>query len=143
MPLWHERDISQSSAERVVVPDAFLALDYMLDRFAWIVEGLVVDADRMRRNLDGSHGLVFSHRLLLALVESGLPRDEAYRLVQAHAMTAWEEERDFRALVAADAAIADRVDLDAVFDLDATVRHVDTVFDRLRTLVQKEEPVHA
>jgi len=143
MPLWHERDISQSSAARVVVPDAFLALDYMLDRFAWIVEGLVVDADRMRRNLDGSHGLVFSHRLLLALVESGLPRDEAYRLVQAHAMTAWEEERDFRALVAADAAIADRVDLDAVFDLDATVRHVDTVFDRLRTLVQKEEPVHA
>jgi adenylosuccinate lyase len=143
MPLWHERDISQSSAERVVIPDAFLALDYMLDRFAWIVEGLVVDADRMRRNLDGSHGLVFSHRLLLALVESGLPRDEAYRLVQAHAMTAWEEERDFRALVAADAAIADRVDLDAVFDLDATVRHVDTVFDRLRTLVQKEEPVHA
>jgi adenylosuccinate lyase len=143
MPLWHERDISQSSAERVVVPDAFLALDYMLDRFAWIVEGLLVDAERMRRNLDASHGLVFSHRLLLALVESGLPRDEAYRLVQAHAMNAWGEERDFRALVAADAAIADRVDLDAVFDLDATVRHVDTVFDRLRTLVQKEEPVHA
>jgi adenylosuccinate lyase len=143
VPLWHERDISQSSAERVVVPDAFLALDYMLDRFAWIVEGLVVDALRMRRNLDASHGLVFSHRLLLALVEAGLPRGEAYRLVQAHAMTAWEEERDFRALVAADPAIAERVDLDAVFDLDATVRHVDTVFDRLRTLVKKEEPVHA
>jgi adenylosuccinate lyase len=143
VPLWHERDISQSSAERVVVPDAFLALDYMLDRFAWIVEGLVVDAARMRRNLDHSHGLVFSHRLLLALVESGLPRDGAYRLVQRHATTAWEEERDFRALVAADTAIARRVDLDAVFDLDATVRHVDTVFDRLRTLVQKEEPVHA
>ena len=115
----------------------------MLDRFAWIVEGLVVDAERMRRNLDASHGLVFSHRLLLALVESGLRRDEAYRLVQGHAMTAWEEERDFRALVAADAAITGRVDLDTVFDLDATVRHVDTVFDRLRTLVQKEEPVHA
>jgi adenylosuccinate lyase len=143
VPLWHERDISQSSAERIVVPDAFLAVDYMLDRFAWIVEGLVVDADRMRRNLDASHGLVFSHRLLLALVESGLPRDEAYRLVQSHAMTAWEEERDFRALVAADPSIADRVDLDAVFDLDATVRHVDTVFDRLHALVQKEEPVHA
>jgi adenylosuccinate lyase len=143
VPLWHERDISQSSAERVVVPDAFLALDYMLDRFAWIVEGLVVDAERMRRNLDASHGLVFSHRLLLALVEAGLPRDEAYRLVQAHAMTAWEEERDFRTLVAADPAIAERVDLAAVFDLDATVRHVDTVFDRLRTLVKKEEPVHA
>jgi adenylosuccinate lyase len=143
VPLWHERDISHSSAERVVVPDAFLALDYMLDRFAWIVEGLVVDAERMRRNLDASHGLVFSHRLLLALVEAGLQRDEAYRLVQAHAMTAWEEERDFRKLVQVDPAIADRVDLDAVFDLGATVRHVDTVFDRLRALVRKEEPVHA
>jgi adenylosuccinate lyase len=143
MPLWHERDISQSSAERVVVPDAFLALDYMLDRFAWIVDGLVVYAERMRSNLDVSHGLVFSHRLLLALVESGLARDESYRLVQSHAMTAWGDERDFRALVAADPAIAGRVDLDAVFDLDATVRHVDTVFDRLRALVRKEEPVHA
>jgi adenylosuccinate lyase len=143
VPLWHERDISQSSAERVVVPDAFLALDYMLDRFAWLVEGLVVYEERMRRNLDASHGLVFSHRLLLALIESGLQRDDAYRLVQAHAMTAWEEERDFRALVAGDPGVADRVDLDAVFDLDATVRHVDTVFDRVRALVQKEEPVHA
>jgi adenylosuccinate lyase len=141
--LWHERDISQSSAERVVVPDAFLALDYMLDRFAWIVEGLVVYPDRMRRNLDASHGLVFSHRLLLALVESGLQRDEAYRLVQSHAMTAWEEERDFHALVAADPDIANRVDLDAVFDLDATVRHVAIVFERLHALVPKEEPVHA
>jgi adenylosuccinate lyase len=143
VPLWHERDISQSSAERVVVPDAFLALDYMLDRFAWLVEGLVVYQERMRRNLDASHGLVFSHRLLLALIESGLQRDAAYRLVQAHAMTAWEEERDFRALVAGDAAVADRVDLDAIFDLDATVRHVDTVFDRVRALARKEEPVHA
>jgi adenylosuccinate lyase len=142
VPLWHERDISQSSAERVVVPDAFLALDYMLDRFTWIVEGLVVHPERMRRNLEASHGLVFSHRLLLALVEAGLQRDEAYRLVQSHAMTAWEEERDFRELVARDPAIAGRIELDAVFDLGATVRHVDTVFERLRTLVRKEEPVH-
>ena len=143
VPLWHERDISHSSAERVVVPDAFLALDYMLDRFAWIVEGLVVHPDRMRRNLGASHGLVFSHRLLLALVESGLARDDAYRVVQAHAMSAWEDERDFRELVAADPAIAERVDLDAVFDVAAALRHVDTVFDRLRTLVRKEESVHA
>src|SRR6266536_333362 len=143
MPLWHERDISHSSAERVVVPDAFLALDYMLDRFTWIVEGLVVYPERMRRNLEASHGLVFSHRLLLALVAAGISRSEAYRLVQAHSMTAWEDERDFRELVAADPAIGDRIDLDAVFDLDATVRHVDTVFDRLRALVRKEEPVHA
>jgi adenylosuccinate lyase len=142
VPLWHERDISQSSAERVVVPDSFLALDYMLDRFVWIVEGLVVHPDRMRRNLDASHGLAFSHRLLLALVDAELARDEAYRVVQAHAMRAWEEERSFRELVAADPAVASRADLDEVFDLDASVRHVDTVFDRLHSLVQKEEAVH-
>src|SRR2546425_7051988 len=82
VPLWHERDISQSSAERVVIPDSFLALDYMLDRFHWIVEGLVVHPDRMRRNLDASHGLFFSHRLLLALVDSGWSREDAYRLRQ-------------------------------------------------------------
>jgi adenylosuccinate lyase len=143
VPLWHERDISNSAAERVVIPDAFLALDYMLDRFTWIVDGLVVHADRMRRNLDASHGLVFSHRLLLALVEGGVAREEAYRLVQRHAMQAWEEERDFRELVAADPELASRVDLAAVFDLDATVRHVDTVFERLHALAGKEEAVHA
>jgi adenylosuccinate lyase len=146
VPLWHERDISHSSAERVVVPDSFLALDYMLDRFAWIVDGLVVYPERMRRNLDASHGLVFSHRLLLALVEAGLDRGEAYRIVQRNAMLAWDEERDFRELVRADAEITTRLDdaaLDAVFDVGATVAHVDTVFDRLRSIVHKEEPVHA
>jgi adenylosuccinate lyase len=143
VPLWHERDISQSSAERIVIPDSFLALDYMLDRFTWIVEGLVIYSERMRRNLESSHGLVFSHRLLLALVDAGLARDEAYRLVQRHAMRAWEEETDFAALVYDDPEIAGRVDLAVVFDLDATVRHVDTVFDRLHALAQKEVPVHA
>ena len=143
VPLWHERDISNSSAERVVIPDAFLALDYMLDRFAWIVEGLVVHVDQMRRNLEATRGLPFSHRLLLALVEAGVARDDAYRSVQRHAMRAWEEERDFRALVAADPEIASRVDLDDVFDLEATVRHVDTVFARLHALARREEPVHA
>jgi len=143
VPLWHERDISQSSAERIVIPDSFLALDYMLDRFHWIVSGLVVHSERMRRNLDTSHNLFFSHRLLLALVESGLARDDAYRSVQAHAMRAWEEEADFVELVRADPELAAGVDLDSVFDLDATVRHVDTVFERLHTLVNKEEPVHA
>ena len=143
VPLWHERDISQSSAERVVIPDSFLALDYMLDRFSWIVTGLVVYPERMRRNLEANHGLVFSHRLLLALVDAGLPRDDAYRLVQRHAMRAWGEETGFAELVRADPEIAGRVDLDAVFDLDATVRHVDTVFERLHALTQKEVPVHA
>jgi adenylosuccinate lyase len=146
VPLWHERDISHSSAERVVVPDAFLAVDYMLDRFRWLVDGLVVHPERMRRNLDASQGLVFSHRLLLALVEAGRGRDEAYRLVQRNAMRAWEEGRDFRELVAADRDIASRLDgpaLDTVFDLQAAVRHVDVVFERLHALVGKEEPVHA
>jgi adenylosuccinate lyase len=146
MPLWHERDISHSSAERVVVPDAFLALDYMLDRFVWIVDGLVVYPERMRRNLEASHYLFFSHRLLLALVDAGLARDDAYRIVQRNAMRAWEEERDFRSLVRADHEIAAKLDepaLASVFDLDATVRHVDTVFERLRALIGKEEPVHA
>jgi adenylosuccinate lyase len=141
--LWHERDISHSSAERVVIPDAFLALDYMLDRFAWLVEGLVVRAERMRRNLESSHSLFFSQRLLLALVDSGLSRDEAYRLAQRHALRAWDEEQDFRELVRADRELAGRVDLDAVFDLNAYTRHVDTVFERLRALVRKGETVHA
>jgi adenylosuccinate lyase len=132
--LWHERDISHSSAERVAIPDAFLALDYMLDRFAWLVEGLVVRPDRMRRNIEASFGLHASQRLLLALVGSGVERDEAYRLVQRNAMRAWDEERPLRELVAADAEIAARVDLDEVFDESAYSKHVDTVFERLEAL---------
>jgi adenylosuccinate lyase len=144
--LWHERDISHSSAERVVIPDAFLALDYMLDRFAWLVEGLVVRPERMRANLDASHELFASQRLLLALVASGLGRDDAYRLVQRHATHAWDEGTSFRELVAADREISARLDAEAitdVFSLDAYTRHVDTVFERLRALVRKEESVHA
>ena len=135
--LWHERDISHSSAERVVLPDSFLALDYMLDRFAWLVEGLVVLPERMRANLEASHGLFFSQRVLLALVESGLPRDEAYRLVQEHALRAWDEGLDFRALVEGDQRIAGRIDLAAAFDLGAYTRHVDTIFDRLHALTEE------
>ena len=126
-----------------MIPDAFLALDYMLDRFAWLVEGLVVRPERMRRNLEASHGLFFSQRLLLALVDSSLPRAEAYRLVQRHALRASEEEQDFRELVRADRELAGRVDLDQIFDLTAYTRHVDTVFERLRALDRKEDPVHA
>src|SRR6478736_4262961 len=132
--LWHERDISHSSAERVVLPDAFLALDYMLDRFAWLVEGLVVLPARMRANLDASHGLFFSQRVLLALVEAGLPRDEAYRLVQEHAMRAWDEELDFPALVEADGRIAGLIDLRETFDPAVYTSHVDAIFDRLHNL---------
>jgi adenylosuccinate lyase len=146
MPLWHERDISHSSAERVVIPDAFFAVDYALDRFAWIVEGLVVYPERMERNLWASHGLFFSHRVLLALVDAGLDRADAYRLVQRNAMRAWDEERDFAELVRADREITARLDetaLASVFDLDATIAQLDTTFERVRRLVPKEEPVHA
>jgi adenylosuccinate lyase len=144
VPLWHERDISHSSAERIVIPDAFLALDYMLDRFRWIVDGLVVHADRMERNLLSSHGLFFSHRLLLALVERGVERAEAYRLVQRNAMRAWDEERDFAELVRADAdlrAYLDDAALADVFDLAATVANLDSSFDRIQRLAPKEVPI--
>ncbi len=143
--LWHERDISHSSAERVVLPDAFLALDYMLDRFAWLVNGLVVDEERMRRNLDASHDLVYSQRVLLALVEAGIERDDAYRIVQTHALRAWEEERSFRALVEGDPRIADLVRperLARAFDLDDVLRHVDVLFERLAALPIGKEHAH-
>jgi adenylosuccinate lyase len=136
--LWHERDISHSSAERVALPDAFLAVDYMLDRFAWLVEGLVVRPERMRANLETTGGLFFSQRLLLALVASGLDRDAAYRMVQRHAMRAWDEGLDFRQLVRGDAEIATRLDLDEVFELSAYTRHVDAVFER-RAQTTREE----
>jgi adenylosuccinate lyase len=132
--LWHERDISHSSAERIVLPDSFLAVDYMLERFAWLMEGLIVRPERMRANLEASHGLYASQRLLLALVASGLARDDAYRRVQRHAMRAWDEELDFQALVRADDELAGRVDLDRVFSLEPYTAHVETVFERLRAL---------
>jgi adenylosuccinate lyase len=143
--LWHERDISHSSAERIVLPDAFLALDYMVDRFVWLMDGLVVDAERMRANLEASHGLVFSQRVLSALIARGHERDEAYRLVQRSAGRAWEEGVDFRSLIEADPDI----DLDAsalaeAFDLEDALRYVDVLFERLAALrARREETVHA
>jgi adenylosuccinate lyase len=136
--LWHERDISHSSAERVVLPDAFLAVDYMLDRFAWLLDGLVVRSERMRANLQATGGLFFSQRLLLALVRSGLERDAAYRAVQRHAMRAWDEGLDFQDLVRADAEIGVRVDMEEVFDLGAFTRHADVVLQRLHALKRRE-----
>jgi adenylosuccinate lyase len=141
--LWHERDISHSSAERIVFPDSFLALDYMLDRFAWLIEGLEVRVERMQANLESAHGLFFSQRVLLALVEAGLERDEAYRLVQTQAQRAHESGADFRDLVHRDEAIASKIDVTSVFDLGWYTRHLDTVFERLAALDRREEPVHA
>jgi len=142
--LWHERDISHSSAERIVLPDSFLAIDYMLDRFAWLVEGLVIRPERMRENVEAGNGLFFSQRLLSALVESGVARNEAYRHVQRHATRAWEEGIDFRALARSDGELAGRLDLDQVFTLAPYTAHVDVVFDRLRALAAtRQVPLHA
>jgi adenylosuccinate lyase len=132
--LWHERDISHSSVERVTLPDSFLALDHMLARFTRIVAGMTVDEVRMLRNLDLGRGLVFSGQLLLELTAKGMRREDAYRVVQAHAMEAWRTEGDFRARVLADPevrAALSEAELAAVFDLPRYLAHVDTVFERV------------
>ncbi|MDX1529884.1 MAG: adenylosuccinate lyase [Rhodothermales bacterium] len=131
--LWHERDISHSSVERVILPDATTLLHYALHRMANIVEHLVVYPERMRRNLEGTHGLVYSQRLLLLLVEAGLSREAAYDLVQPLAMQAWEEGRDFRALVEG-SAVTEHLSAEAVadaFDPAYHLRHVDDLFERV------------
>jgi adenylosuccinate lyase len=131
--LWHERDISHSSVERVVLPDATILLDYMLDLAAFIVERLDVDPARMAENLEASHGNIYSQRVLLKLTESGLARQVAYELVQKHAMRAWKERRSLLELLATDAAVTERLDpadLKACFDPTWYVRQVDAIFRR-------------
>jgi adenylosuccinate lyase len=132
--LWHERDISHSSVERVIIPDSFLALDHMLRRMTKIVGGLSVNEERMRRNLDSSKGLVFSGQLLLELTARAMSREDAYRVVQGHAMEAWKTEGDFRARVGADSAVRAVLtdqDLDEVFRLERYLGHVDAIFARV------------
>jgi adenylosuccinate lyase len=132
--LWHERDISHSSVERVIIPDSFLALDHMLRRFTGIVRGLKVDEARMRRNLDSGRGLVFSGQLLLELTAKGMRREDAYRIVQTHAMEAWKEEGDFQARVTTDPAIRaslSEAEIAEVFRLDRYLEHVDALFQRV------------
>jgi len=137
VPLWHERDISHSSAERVVLADSTILLDYLLDRYSWVVEGLVVDPDRMLANIRASHGLTFSGRVLLALVEAGLSRETAYAVVQRNAMRAWETGEELHDLIAADpdAAAVGRDVLDAAFDLQRALAHADVPFRRREALV--------
>jgi adenylosuccinate lyase len=132
--LWHERDISHSSVERVILPDSLMLAYYMTVRFRGIIEGLVVYPDRMLRNLDGSHGLVFSQPVLLALVERGMARDDAYRLVQRNAMRTWEAERPFRDVLAEDpevTAVLDDAALDACFDLTRATARAGRAVDAL------------
>jgi adenylosuccinate lyase len=129
--LWHERDISHSSAERVILPDATILLDYAQSLARRVVRGMTVHSDRMRANLDITHGALYSQRALLALVESGMTRDEAYRIVQENAQRAWDTGAEFRSLLA---EAAPSLDLDAVFDPTAFVRHAGEIVGRLDEL---------
>ena len=132
--LWHERDISHSSVERVILPDSTILVDYMLAKMATIVGEMRVFPERMLRNLEMTHGLVYSGQLLQDLVEKGMPRDDAYKAVQENAMAAWESDSDFRARVAADARITKYLDAQALahtFDLQRQLRYVDAIFDRV------------
>lgn len=132
--LWHERDISHSSAERIILPDATQALNYMLRRFMNIVKNLTVFPENMKRNMDRTFGLIYSQHVMLKLIEKGMSREKAYDTVQPRAMQAWEEQRSFRAIVEEDPTISSTLtkeELDECFDYRYHLKHVDTIFQRL------------
>jgi adenylosuccinate lyase len=132
--LWHERDISHSSAERVVLPDSSIALDYLLHKAATLIEGLVVYPERMLQNLQLTKGLIFSGQLLLVLTQKGVSRELAYEWVQRNAMKVWETGENFQELLKQDADINSHLasaDIEGVFKLDTYLRNVDTIFDRV------------
>ena len=132
--LWHERDISHSSVERVILPDSFIALDHMLRRFTRITIGMVVNPDRMRENLERSRGVVFSGTVLLELARRGISREQAYEWVQRNAMQSFADRRDFKELLLADpdvSAVLSSAEIERAFDLDEQFRHVDDIFDRV------------
>jgi adenylosuccinate lyase len=132
--LWHERDISHSSAERMIGPDATVTLDFLLARLTGLIDKLLVYPENMAKNLNRLGGLVHSQRILIALTQKGLSREEAYRVVQQHAMEAWRGEGDFQAMLAADPTVRKHLseaELKANFDLDYHLKHVDTVFKRV------------
>jgi adenylosuccinate lyase len=132
--LWHERDISHSSVERIIAPDATVTLDFALARLTGLVDRLVVYPERMKRNLDLLGGLVHSQRVLIALTKAGLAREDAYRLVQRNAMKVWEGGGSFQALLEADPEVTKLLpaaELAGLFDLDFHLKHVDTIFRRV------------
>ena len=134
VPLWHERDISHSSAERIILPDATQLINYMLNRFGNIVKNLTVFPDNMKRNMGRTFGLIYSQRVLLKLIDKGLSREEAYDTVQRRAMQAWEEQRSFRELIESDEKVQGMLneeDIADCFDYNWHIKHVDTIFDRL------------
>jgi adenylosuccinate lyase len=132
--LWHERDISHSSVERIILPDTTIAVDYMLARTIWLISGMRVSADRMKRNLDLTRGLVFSGQLLLDLSAAGMLREQAYKIVQAHAMTAWENDGDFRSAIESDPTITQHLGpgaLEDTFSVSRQLRNIDQIFQRV------------
>lgn len=134
IPLWHERDISHSSAERIILPDATTLLDYMLNRFAGVIENLVVFEDNMEANIWKTQGLVFSQRLLHKLIDKGMPREQAYDTVQPLAMKSWEEQTLFKPIVESDETVTEALtqeEIDEAFDLDHHTRNVDVIFKRV------------
>ncbi len=134
VPLWHERDISHSSAERVILPDATIALNYMLNRFGNIIKNLTVFPENMKRNMDSTLGLIYSQRVLLGLIDKGLAREEAYDTVQPCAMEAWENQIAFRGVVEKNEKITSyltKEELDDCFDYNYHIQHVDMIFERL------------
>jgi adenylosuccinate lyase len=134
IPLWHERDISHSSVERVIAPDSTILLDYMLHRLTGLLDKLVVYEDRMKANLESTGGLFFSQLVLLALTEGGLDRDEAYRLIQRNAMAVWNEDCNFKDQLAADPEVMEHLskgELEKLFDLNYFLKHVDTIFSQV------------
>ena len=132
--LWHERDISHSSAERIIIPDTTILIDYMLNRFGNIVKNLTVLPENMKRNMNATFGLIYSQRVMLKLIDHGMTREQAYDLVQPKTAQAWDEQTDFRPLLEADPAITDvlsKADLDDAFDYNHHLKHVDTIFERV------------
>ncbi len=132
--LWHERDISHSSVERVILPDSTTLVDYMLARTLWLISGLRVSTERMKRNLNLTRGLVFSGQLLLDLSAAGMLREQAYKLVQGYAMAAWESDGDFRAAVESDPVITQHLKPEALedtFSVSRQLRHIDQIFQRV------------
>ncbi|WP_125762312.1 adenylosuccinate lyase [Companilactobacillus hulinensis] len=134
VPLWHERDISHSSAERVIIPDTTELLDYILTRFTKITKDLTVFPDKMMEDMNMTHGLIFSQRVMLKLVEAGLSREQAYDIVQPKTAEVWDEKKDFRTLLEADSRVTDKLskeDIDDAFDYHWHLQHVDEIFKRV------------
>lgn len=132
--LWHERDITHSSVERIIIPDSCILLDYMIATFTGIIDKLLVYPENMKRNLELTHGLVFSQSVLLALTKKGMKREDAYATVQRHAMEVWQSKKDFKSVLSTDGSVMKYMkngELDELFDLKKSIRHVDEIFERV------------